>query len=108
MGSMPPERFKLWVSLIFSQASIENNRAEQAIRPTKLGVKNWLFVGHPEAGKRSAIIYTLVQNCKNQGIDPQTYLIDALNRLPNCGSDPHAARELQPKHWKQKQAQSDG
>ena len=91
-----------------SQASIDNNRAEQAIRPTKLGVKNWLFVGHPEAGKRSAILYTLVQNCKNQGIDPQTYLIDVLNRLPNCGSDPHAARELQPKHWKQKQAQSGG
>ena len=34
------------------KADIDNNRAEQAIRPTKLGLKNWLFVGHPEAGKR--------------------------------------------------------
>lgn len=88
------------------KADIDNNRAEQVIRPTKLGLKNWLFVGHPEAGKRSAIIYTLVQNCKNQGIDPQAYLIDVLQKLPTCGSDPEAARALQPKHWKQNQASS--
>lgn len=85
-------------------ADIDNNRAEQAIRPTKLGMKNWLFVGHPEAGKRSAIIYTIVQNCKSHGIDPQEYLIDVLEKLPTCGSDPEAARTLQPKYWKVKQA----
>ena len=88
------------------KADIDNNRAEQAIRPTKLGMKNWLFVGHPEAGKRSAIIYTIVQNCKSQGIDPQKYLIDVLQKLPTCGSDPEVARALQPKHWKQNQASS--
>ena len=88
------------------KADIDNNCAEQAIRPTKLGMKNWLFIGHPEAGKRSAIIYTIVQNCKNQGIDPQEYLIDILHKLPTCGSNPEAARALQPKHWKQNQATS--
>ena len=82
------------------KARIDNNRAEQAIRPTKLGMKNWLFVGHPLAGKRSAIIYTIVGNCKHHGIDPQEYLIDVLQKLPTCASDPHAARALQPKHWK--------
>jgi transposase len=86
------------------KAQIDNNRAEQAIRPTKLGLKNWLFVGHPEAGKRSAIIYTIVENCKHHGIDPQAYLIDVLQKLPTCGSDPNAASALQPKHWKQNQA----
>jgi len=45
------------------KAQIDNNRAEQAIRPTKLGMKNWLFVGHPGAGKHSAIIYTLDHHC---------------------------------------------
>lgn len=89
-----------------AKARIDNNRAEQAIRPTKLGMKNWLFVGHPEAGKRSAIIYTLVQNCIMHGIDPQEYLIDVLQKLPTCGSDTEAARALQPKHWKMKQASS--
>jgi len=88
------------------KADIDNNCAEQAIRPTKLGMKNWLFIGHPEAGKRSAIIYTIVQNCKNQDIDPQEYLIDVLRKLPTCGSNPEAARALQPKHWKQNQASS--
>lgn len=81
-------------------ADIDNNRAEQAIRPTKLGMKNWLFIGHPQAGKRSAIIYTLVQNCKNQGIDPQAYLIDILNKLPTSPTDHESIRALQPKHWK--------
>ena len=86
------------------KAQIDNNRAEQAIRPTKLGLKNWLFVGHPQAGKRSAIIYTIVQNCKLHGIDPQQYLIDVLQKLPSCGSDPQTARALQPKYWRKNQA----
>ena len=89
-----------------AKAQIDNNRAEQAIQPTKLGMKNWLFVGHPQAGKRSAITYTLVQNCIKHEIDPQEYLIDVLQKLPTGGSDPEAARALQPKHWKMKQASS--
>jgi len=36
---------------------IDNNLIENAIRPSALGKKNWLFVGHPEAGERSAVIY---------------------------------------------------
>ena len=82
------------------EASIDNNLAEQAIRPTKLGLKNWLFIGHPKAGNRSAIIYTLVQNCKAHGIDPQAYLIDVLEKLPTAGTDAESARALQPKNWK--------
>ena len=83
------------------EASIDNNLAEQAIRPTKLGLKNWLFIGHPQAGRRSAIIYTLVQNCKTHGIDPQAYLIDVLEKLPTARTDAESARALQPKYWKQ-------
>jgi hypothetical protein len=39
---------------------IDNNLIENAIRPSVIGKKNWLFVGHPEAGERSAVIYTLL------------------------------------------------
>lgn len=96
-----------WTSLAryldYSLASIDNNRAELTIRPTKLGAKNWLFVGHPEAGKRSAILYTLVQNCKSHDIDPQAYLIDVLEKLPTTSSHPEAIRALQPRHWKANQ-----
>jgi len=39
---------------------IDNNLIENAIRPSALGKKNWLFIGHPEAGQRSAILYSLL------------------------------------------------
>ena len=53
---------------------IDNNLCENAIRPSALGKKNWLFVGHPEAGERSAVIYTLLGSCRRHGINPFDYL----------------------------------
>ena len=50
---------KLTVYLDYPQMRIDNNLTEQSIRPCKLGAKNWLFIGHPETGHRSAVIYTL-------------------------------------------------
>jgi hypothetical protein len=51
---------------------------ENAIRPTKLGAKNWLFIGRPDAGQRSAIIYSIVGSCRRHGIDPLPYLAISL------------------------------
>ena len=62
---------------------IDNNLVKNAIRPTALGKKNWLFVGEANAGERAAIIYTLIESCRRRGIDPYTYLKDVLTRLPN-------------------------
>lgn len=64
------------------QTRIDNNCAENTIRPAKLGMKNWLFIGHPDAGQRSAILYSLVISCKRHGKDPLAYLRDVLTRLP--------------------------
>ena len=61
---------------------IDNNLIENAIRPSALGKKNWLFIGHPEAGERSAVIYTLLGSCRRQGINPFDYLKDLFTRLP--------------------------
>ena len=61
---------------------IDNNLIENTIRPSALGKKNWLFVGHPEAGERSAVIYTLLGSCRRHGINPYDYLKDLFNRLP--------------------------
>ena len=61
---------------------IDNNLIENAIRPSALGKKNWLFVGHPEAGERSAVIYTLLGSCRRHGINPNDYLKDLFTRLP--------------------------
>src|SRR5271170_1493876 len=49
---------------------IDNNLTENAIRPSAVGKKNWLFIGHPEAGWRSAVIYSLIVSCRRRGIEP--------------------------------------
>ncbi len=61
---------------------IDNNLVENSIRPSAIGRKNWLFIGHPAAGQRSAIIYSLVVSCERHGKDPLAYLRDVLSRLP--------------------------
>lgn len=76
---------------------IDNNFVENAIRPTAIGKKNWLFFGHPEAGERSAIIYTILESCKRRGINPREYLLDVLGRLPGLKS--HQTDELTPARW---------
>lgn len=62
---------------------IDNNLVENAIRPSAIGKKNWLFIGHPDAGQRSAIIYSLVISCRRHDKDPYAYLRDVLRRLPS-------------------------
>jgi transposase len=61
---------------------IDSNLIENLIRPSALGKKNYLFFGHPAAGERSAVIYTLLGSCRRQGINPFDYLKDSFIRLP--------------------------
>jgi hypothetical protein len=61
---------------------IDNNKIENSIRPSALGKRNWMFIGHPEAGERSAVIYTLLGSCRRDGINPFDYLKDLFTRLP--------------------------
>ena len=79
------------------KVEIDNNLVENTIRPSAIGKKNYLFIGHPEAGERSAIIYTLLISAKAQGVDPQTYLTDVIKRLP--GADPNDLDQLTPANW---------
>ncbi len=60
---------------------IDNNPTERQIRPSKLGLKNWLFVGHPDAGDRPAVLYSVLGTCKLLGVDPWAYLNWALPGL---------------------------
>ena len=73
----------LSVYLNDGRVEIDNNLVENAIRPTALGKKNWLFIGDADAGQRSAIIYTVIESCRRRGLDPYAYLRDLLTRLPN-------------------------
>jgi transposase len=72
----------LEVFLRDGRVEIDNNLVENAIRPTAIGKKNWLFMGEAGAGQRGAIIYTLIESCRRRSIDPYTYLRDVLTRLP--------------------------
>ena len=55
-----------------------------AIRPITLGHKNWLFIGGTNAGPRAAAIMSLVATAKANGLCPQAWLTDVLNRLPTA------------------------
>lgn len=61
---------------------IDNNLIENAIRPSALGKKNWLFFGDPSAGERSAVIYSLLGSCRRHKLNPFDYLRDLCTRLP--------------------------
>jgi len=61
--------------------AIDNNAAERALRAIALGRSNWVFCGSPAGGRRAAILYSIVQSCKLQSIDPFTYVRDVLGRL---------------------------
>jgi hypothetical protein len=76
----------LQVYLYNGSIEIDNNLVENAIRPTKLGAKNWLFFGSEDSGKTSAIIFTLVESAKRHGLEPYAYLSELLHRLPNANN----------------------
>ena len=80
---------------------IDNNLVEGAIRPSCVGKRRWLFIGHPQAGWRSAVIYSIIQSCRRRGIDPQEYLTDVLGRLP--GMKNTQIDQLLPENWQQAQ-----
>ena len=60
---------------------IDNNPVERGIRPTAIGRKNWLFLGHPSAGWRTAVIYSIIGSCKLAKVNPYEYLVWVLQRL---------------------------
>jgi transposase len=60
---------------------IDNNAAENALRPWAVGRKNWLFFGSPAGGERAATIATIIDNCRQQDLDPYRYLCDTVAAL---------------------------
>jgi transposase len=81
------------------EAEVDNNLIENAIRPSAIGKKNWLFVGSPEAGGRSAVVYSVLITCQRFGIDPHEYLRDVLARVPAMSNQADYTG-LMPQNWK--------
>jgi transposase len=76
---------------------VDNNHIERQIKPWKIGAKNWMFVGSEMAGQRAAVVMSLVQSAKLNGLDPWAYLRDVLQRLPTHLN--HRIDELLPHRW---------
>ena len=99
MGQALDYALQQWPSLLVfledGRLEIDNNLIENAIRPTALGKKNWLFIGQAQAGTRSAIIYTVIECCR--GLDPFAYLRDVFTRLPSMTN--WQVKDLTPEAW---------
>jgi transposase len=94
---------KRWAALTHfldnGSLEIDNNIAERSLRSVAIGRKNWLFAGSKIGGERAAAIYTVIETCKMNGVEPQAYIADVIAKIAN---DWPAARwdELMPWNWK--------
>lgn len=79
------------------QLEVSNNLIEKALRGVALGRRNWMFVGSIKAGHASALFYSLVETCKLNGVEPEAWLTDVIERI---GSHPiNRIDELLPWRW---------
>lgn len=95
---------KLIVFVSDGRVEIDNNLVENAIRPSAIGKKNWLFMGDAKTGERAATFYTLIGNCHREGIDATTYLTDLFTRLPSETNQ--TVHRLTPKAWSEARRQA--
>jgi len=77
---------------------LTNDAAERALRGAALGRKSWLFAGSERGGERAAAAYTLIVTAKMNDIEPQAWLADVLDRLPNMPVS--RVPKLLPWNWK--------
>jgi transposase len=85
---------KLTVFLTDGRIPLDNNPAENAIRPFVIGRKNWLFSQTPKGAHASARIYSLIETARANGIEPYTYMVEVLNKLPSSVTDEDLDRLL--------------
>ena len=60
---------------------IDNNRCERSIKPFAVGRKNWLFMGNKNGAEAAAHIFSLIETCKSNDINPYKYLLKVFNAL---------------------------
>ena len=90
------EKKYLSVFLDAPEVPVSNNRCENAIRPFTLGRKNWLFSATPKGAKSSAIVYSIIESAKANGLNPYNYLLYLFTALPKLGLNPGTIRMVLP------------
>jgi hypothetical protein len=76
---------KLETFLLDGRLEVDNNRSERSIKPFVIGRKNFLFSNTPRGARASAIIYSIVETAKENGLNPFNYLTYLFEQLPNLG-----------------------
>jgi transposase len=80
---------------------IDNNLAENAIRPITLNRKNYLFCGNHEAATNMSVVCSLLSTCREHGVNPRDYLNDVIARMPYMNNASYEELlQLLPHKWK--------
>lgn len=104
MGYAVNQREALYRFTTDGRLEIDNNTAENAIRPLAIGRKNFLFVGSPRGGKACAMAMTFLQSAKAVGANPYEYIHDIYNRI--MAHPVNRLHELLPAEWKRTHSQA--
>jgi len=98
LGSLtPPPKTGLYTAVVYARnqreyleryledgrLEISNNRAERSIKPFVIGRKNWLFANTPRGAKASAILFSVIETAKENGLNPYEYLTYIFKNAPN-------------------------
>ena len=91
---------------------IDNNWAENAMRPIALGRKNWMQIGSEKAGPKIAAILSVLETCKRLGVNGREYLLEVLPQLSYRATRPEVQglmplEELTPAAWQQARAKAE-
>lgn len=78
---------KLETFLRDGRLELDNNRSERSIKPFVIGRKNWMFANTPRGALASAMIYSIIETAKENGLNPFIYLTYLFETLPNL-TDP--------------------
>lgn len=80
---------------------LDNNLAENEIRPITLGRKNYLFCGNHEAAGNMAVVCSLLATCKAHDVNPRNYLNDVISQMPyHTKASYKELLQLLPHKWK--------
>ena len=80
---------------------LDNNLAENEIRPVTLGRKNYLFCGNHEAAQNMAVVCSLLSTCRNHDVNPRDYLNDVISQMPyHAKASYEELLQLLPHKWK--------
>ena len=80
---------------------LDNNLAENEIRPVTLGRKNYLFCGNHEAAQNMAVVCSLLATCRNHDVNPRDYLNDIISQMPyHTKASYEELLQLLPHKWK--------